>query len=56
MNGIKIPYVIKPRRAGDIATCYADPTRAKKQLGWVAEKNLDDMCRDTWNFAKKQLL
>ncbi|MEE0666918.1 GDP-mannose 4,6-dehydratase, partial [Holdemanella biformis] len=56
VNGIKIPYVIKPRRAGDIATCYADPTRAKVQLGWVAEKNLDDMCRDTWNFAKKQLL
>ena len=56
VNGIKIPYVIKPRRPGDIATCYADPTRAKEQLGWVAEKNLDDMCRDTWNFAKKQLL
>ena len=55
-NGIKIPYVIKPRRPGDIATCFADPTRAKEQLGWVAEKNLDDMCRDTWNFAKKQLL
>ena len=53
VNGIKIPYVIKPRRAGDIATCYADPTRAKEQLGWVAEKNLDDMCRDTWNFAKQ---
>ncbi|MGO5054910.1 GDP-mannose 4,6-dehydratase, partial [Holdemanella porci] len=56
VNGIKIPYVIKPRRPGDIATCFADPTRAKEQLGWVAEKNLDDMCRDTWNFAKKQLL
>ena len=55
-TGVKIPYVIKPRRPGDIATCYADPTRAKEQLGWVAEKNLDDMCRDTWNFAKKQLL
>ena len=53
VNGIKIPYVIKPRRPGDIATCYADPTRAKEQLGWVAEKNLDDMCRDTWNFAKQ---
>ena len=53
VNGIKIPYVIKPRRAGDIATCFADPTRAKEQLGWVAEKNLDDMCRDTWNFAKQ---
>ena len=37
------------------ATCYADPTRAKEQLGWVAEKTLDDMCRDTWNFAKKHM-
>ena len=55
VNNIKIPYVIKPRRAGDIATCYADPTRAKEQLGWVAEKTLDDMCRDTWNFAKKHM-
>ena len=55
VNGIKIPYEIKPRRAGDIATCYADPTRAKEQLGWVAEKTLDDMCRDTWNFAKKHM-
>ena len=56
VNGVKVPYEIKPRRAGDIATCYADPTRAKEQLGWVAEKTLEDMCRDTWNFAKKQLL
>ena len=55
VNDIKIPYVIKPRRAGDIATCYADPTRAKEQLGWVAQKSLDDMCRDTWNFAKKHM-
>ncbi len=55
VNDIKIPYVIKPRRAGDIATCYADPTRAKEQLGWVAQKSLDDMCRDTWNFAKKKM-
>ncbi|MCD7894054.1 MAG: UDP-glucose 4-epimerase GalE [Erysipelotrichaceae bacterium] len=56
VNNIKIPYVIKDRRPGDIATCYADPTRAKEELGWVAEKTLDDMCRDTWNFAKKHLL
>ncbi len=56
VNNIKIPYVIKDRRPGDIATCYADPTRAKEELGWVAEKTLDDMCKDTWNFAKKHLL
>lgn len=52
-NNVTINYEIKPRRAGDIATCYADPTRAKEELGWVAEKTLEDMCRDTWNFAKK---
>ena len=55
VNGVKVPYEIKPRRAGDIATCYADPTRAKEQLGWVAEKTLEDMCGDTWNFAKKHM-
>ena len=55
VNGVKINYQIKPRRAGDIATCYADPTRAKEQLGWVATKNIDDMCKDTWNFAKKHM-
>ena len=55
VNGVKIPYVIKDRRPGDIATCYADPTRAKEQLGWVAEKGIDEMCRDSWNFAKKHM-
>lgn len=55
VNGVKIKYQIKPRRAGDIATCYADPTRAREQLGWVATKGIDDMCRDTWNFAKKHM-
>ena len=56
VNGVKVKYEIKPRRAGDIATCYADPTRAKEELGWVATRGIDEMCRDTWNFAKKQLL
>ena len=55
VNGVKIPYIIKDRRPGDIATCYADPTRAKEQLGWVAEKGIDEMCRDSWNFAKKHM-
>ena len=55
VNGVKINYVIKERRAGDIATCYADPTRAKEQLGWVATRGIDEMCRDTWNFAKKHM-
>ena len=49
-NSIEIPYVIKPRRAGDIAECFADATKAKKVLGWIAEKSLEDMCRDSWNW------
>lgn len=50
VNGIRIPYVIAPRRAGDIAECYADASKAKEILGWEAEKNLEDMCRDTWRW------
>ena len=55
VNGVKVKYEIKPRRAGDIATCYADPTRAKEELGWVATRGIDEMCRDTWNFAKTRM-
>ena len=55
-NDIKIPYEIKPRRSGDIAICYADPAKAKAELGWVAEKDLTTMCKDSWNFAKKYYL
>ena len=51
-NGLDIPYVIAPRRPGDIATCYADPSKSEKILGWKAEKNLQDMCRDSWNWQK----
>ena len=51
-NNIKIPYVIKPRRAGDVAVCYADASKAKKILGWTAQFNLEDMCRDSWNWQK----
>lgn len=50
VNNIEIPYVIKPRRAGDIAECYADASKAAKILGWTAGKNLEDMCRDSWNW------
>ena len=50
VNNVKIPYVIKPRRAGDIAECYADATKAARVLGWKAEKNLEDMCFDSWNW------
>lgn len=48
--GKEIKYEIKPRRAGDIATCYADATKAKEELGWVAEKGIDEMCADTWRW------
>ena len=51
--GKEIPYSIKPRRAGDIATCYADPAKAKEELGWTAEYDLADMCRDSWNWQSK---
>ena len=50
VNGIKINYKIVDRRAGDIATCFADPTKAKEELGFVCEKTLDDMVRDAWNY------
>ena len=50
VNGVDVPYVIAPRRAGDVATCYSDPAKAKELLGWEAEKNLEDMCRDSWRW------
>ena len=49
-TGVKIPYVIKPRRPGDIATCYSDATKAKEELGWVAENDIREMCADSWNW------
>ena len=52
-NGIKINYKIVERRPGDIAECYADPTKAREELNWVAEKTLEDMCRDAWNYVSK---
>ena len=48
--GKKIPYEIKPRRAGDIATCYCDATKAKEELGWVAERGIEEMCADSWRW------
>ena len=54
VNGIKINYKIVDRRAGDIATCFADPTKAKEELGFVCEKTLDDMVRDAWNYENKK--
>ena len=54
-TGKNVPYKIAPRREGDIATCYADPKKAKEELGWVATRGIDEMCRDTWNFAKTRM-
>lgn len=51
-NGIKIPYVIDQRRAGDVAACYSDPSKACEKLGWKAELGIEDMCRDSWNWQK----
>ena len=53
VNNIKIPYEIVARRPGDIASCYANPEKAEKVLGWRAEYSLDDMCRDSWNYQQK---
>lgn len=53
VNGVKVKFKIGARRPGDIAACYADATKAKEELGWVAEKGIEDMCRDAWNFIKK---
>ena len=51
--GRDLPYVIDPRRPGDGAQGYSDPTKAKEVLGWVAEKNIEDMCRDAWNWQSR---
>ena len=52
-SGVKIPYVIKPRRAGDIATCYSDASKAKRELGWEAEYGIREMCEDSWRWQKQ---
>ena len=48
--GKELPYVIDPRRPGDIAECWCDPSKAKRELGWEAEYGIDEMCRDSWNW------
>jgi UDP-glucose 4-epimerase len=52
VNEVEIPYEITDRRPGDIAICYADPEKAKKELNWQAEKGIEEMCRDSWNWQK----
>lgn len=53
VNNVKVPYKIAPRRAGDLAEFYADPSKAKKELGWEAKRGIEEMCRDSWNFIQK---
>ncbi len=54
-NDIKVKYEFAPRRPGDIAVCYADPTKAKEELGWVATHSLEQMCKDSWRFTKNNI-
>ena len=56
VNNIKLNYKIVGRRAGDLAEFFADPTKAKKELGWEAKRGIEEMCRDAWNFAKNQVI
>ena len=51
--GRPLPYVMDPRRPGDIAACWADPTKAREELGWQAQYDLDDMCASSWNWQRK---
>ena len=52
-TGMKVPYAIKERRPGDIATCYSDASKAERELGWKAEYDIKDMCADSWNWQSK---
>lgn len=56
VNKIAVPYSIAERRDGDVAECYADPSKAYRELGWKAEKSIDEMCADCWNFSKNNKL
>ena len=53
VSGVSIPYVIAPRRPGDLAVVYADPEKSRKLLGWSAKRDLKDMCRDAWNWQSQ---
>ena len=56
VNNVKVQYKIAPRRLGDVASCYADPSKAEKELNWVAKRGIDEICKDAWNFIKKSYL
>lgn len=52
-SGRHVPYKLVERRPGDVASCYSDPTKAKKELGWIAEKGIEEMCADSWKWQEK---
>lgn len=52
-TGVQVPYAIKPRRAGDIAVCYCDPSKAERELGWKAKNSIKEMCEDSWRWQKQ---
>ena len=52
VNNIKVPYIIAPRRQGDLDEFYADPTKAKNELNWSTQKSIEDMCKDSWNYIQ----
>lgn len=54
-SGKELPYVIDPRRSGDVASCYSDPSKAEAELGWKAERSLDEMCADSWNWQRNSM-
>jgi UDP-glucose 4-epimerase len=51
-SGRPVPYDVVPRRAGDVASSYADPTLAERELGWTADRTVDQMCEDTWRWQQ----
>lgn len=55
VSGKTLPYTISPRRKGDVAACYTDPTFAKKELGWVVKRGLNEMCQDSWNWQSNNI-
>ena len=55
VNNVKIPYVITERRPGDVAECYADVSKAKREIEWEAKYNLEDMCKDSYNYIVKNI-
>ena len=56
VNGVRVTYVVDGRRAGDLGSVWSDPSKAWRELGWKAEKGIDEMCRDAWGWEKERLL